>query len=287
MSITTPGLVFDMDDETYHADPVPEGSLSSTFVRMLTDHVPARAKALRDNRKPTRSMNLGKAAHRHALGAGPELITWQYDGRTKDGKAERAERAEDIAAERVVAVTEAEREQIIGMADALRFDAHVRRILDSSQAEVSAFWQEGETWMRARYDLLGDIEPWDYKTCQDASRRGFQLALKSWGYHQQAEFYQRGLAVLGHPAGRRPMRFICQETSAPYLVQIHTPDDEAMDIARELNDRAIRLFAECNSTGIWPGYATLVAEPTPLPPSYFYDKADVLSMPADPEVKLS
>lgn len=284
--IETPGLVLGMADEVYHGDPVPAGSLSSTFVRLLTDHVPAKAKAKRENRKPTASMNLGKAAHRHALGAGPELIVWQFDGRTKDGKAERAEYADAIANERAVAVSGADRDRIVGMADALWAEERVQRIFARSQAEVSGFWQEGETWCRARYDLLNDLDAWDYKTCQDASRRGFQLALKSYGYHQQAEFYRRGLIALDHPAGRRPMRFICQETEAPYLVQIHTPDAEAMDIARELNDRAIRLFAECNATGVWPGYASLVAEETPLPPSYFYDKADVLGTPRDVELKL-
>jgi hypothetical protein len=102
----------------------------------------------------------------------------------------------------------------------------------------------------------------------------------SYGYHQQSEFYLRGLAALGHPAASEPMRFICQETEAPFLVQIHTPDDEAMEVARELNDRAIRVYAESKASGTWAGYAELTAEPTSLPSFYWFDNADVLDMPA-------
>lgn len=271
-----PGLHFDLPDDIYHSDPVPTGSLSSTLARLLTEHVPAKALEIRRNRKPTKSMNLGKAVHAHALGTGPQLVVWQHDGRTRDGKAERAEWADRIASEIAVGVTQAERDQIEAMAEVLRDTPEVAEIIEASEHEVSAFWQEDDSWLRARYDLLSDTAADDYKTCQDASRRGFSKSMSSYGYHQQAEFYQRGLKVLGHAAGKRPMRFICQEVTAPYLVQIHTPDAEALEVARELNDRAIRLYGECKAAGQWPGYPETTAEATPLPGYYFYDHEDVL-----------
>lgn len=275
MTITKPGLVEGMSDEDYHADPVAGGSLSSTFARLLTNHVPAKADAIRRNRQPTKAMNLGKAAHRHALGVGPELITWEHDGRTKAGKEERAAAAALLATEAAVAVTEAEREQIEGMRDALLAHTEVQIIFATSKPEVSGFWQEGGVWCRARYDLLND-RAWDYKACQDSTRRGFSKAMANYGYHQQAEFYLRGLRAIGHRAGRAPMRFICQETTAPYLVQIHTPDDEAMEVARVLNDRALGIYAECKASGVWPGYEELMAEETALPGYYFFQNEDAL-----------
>jgi hypothetical protein len=278
VKITKPGLVFDMDDETYHADPVPDGSLSSTFARLLTNHVPAKAEERRRNRRPTRSMNLGKAVHAYALGAGPKLITWEHDGRTKAGKAESAAAAPLLATEAAVAVTEAERTQILDMVAALLTHPEVVDIIAASEAEVSGFCTEGDVWLRARYDLLSDDVAWDYKTAQDVTRRGFSKSLGSYGYHQQADFYQRVLKALDHKAGSKPMRFICQEVEAPYLVQIHTPDDAAMWAAGELNDRAIRVYAEAKRTGIWPGYDSLFAEPAPLPAWYFADNEDVLEM---------
>lgn len=276
LTITAPGLVYDLSDEIYHRDPVPAGSLSSTFARLLTEHVPAKARERR-KRKPTKAMNFGKAVHAHALGAGPELIVWEFDGRTKDGKAERAEKADLLATEDAVAVTQAQRDQILGMADALRAEPVIKAILDAYDSEVSAFWQEGDVWLRARYDLLGNKGPFDYKTAEDASRRGFQKSMGNYGYHQQADLYERGLKALGHPAAGIPLRFICQETEAPYLIQIHKPDSEAMAAAKELNDRALRIFAAAQAGGIWPGYSQLVADPTPLPDYYFYDHEEVLS----------
>ena len=225
--ITAEGIAYGMSDEVYHGDPVPGGSLSSSLARRLTEHVPAKAIAAHRDRKPTKSMNLGKAAHLNALGAGPELIVWEHDGRTKAGKAERELHAEAIAAERAVAVTEAEREQVDGMVKALRANPEVVAMLDDGDPEVSAFWQEHGAWCRARLDLLGSVG-YDYKTTDDASAQGFEHAMATYGYHQQADFYLRGLRALGHPAGDAPLRFICQEKQAPYLVQVHTCDDLAM-----------------------------------------------------------
>ena len=44
----------------------------------------------------------------------------------------------------------------------------------------------------------------------------------------------------------------------------------------DLNDRAIRLFAEHHKANTWPGYESLTAEPTPLPGYYFYDNEDAM-----------
>lgn len=281
-TITKPGLVFDVDDETYHADPVPGGSLSSTFARLLTNHVPAKAEAMRRNRKPTKAMNLGKAAHATALGAGPQLIVWEFDGRTKDGKAERAEAAAVLATEAAVAVTQDERDRILGMAEVLRAELEIRDIIASSKSEVSGFWTEGGIWCRARYDILGGTLAWDYKTAEDSSARGFERAMETYGYHQQAEFYQRGLKALGHAAGTAPMRFIVQETQEPYLIQVHTCDDLSMEIAAALNDRAIEVYAGAIESGEWDGYPDLHAEPTSLPNRYFYRHADLIPAHLNP-----
>jgi hypothetical protein len=154
-------------------------------------------------------------------------------------------------------------------------------MLDTGRPEVSGFWQERGAWCRARYDLLGPVA-YDYKTADDASSQGFERAMASYGYHQQAEFYLRGLRALAHPAGKHPMRFICQEKQAPYLVQVHACDELAMEIARVLNDRAIDIFAACVTSGEWPGYPTLEPEPTALPNYYFFRNEAVIPSHLNP-----
>ena len=86
------------------------------------------------------------------------------------------------------------------------------------------------------------------------------------------------------------MRFIVQETQEPYLIQVHTCDDLAIEIAAALNDRAIDIFGKAVKTGEWDGYPGLHAEPTSLPNRYFYRHADLipghLNPFAEPEMSM-
>ena len=81
------------------------------------------------------------------------------------------------------------------------------------------------------------------------------------------------------------MRFICQEKSAPYLVQVHTCDELAMEIAAALNDRAIDIFAAAVASGEWAGYPTLTPDPTGLSTNYFYRHAGVIPDRLNPFVE--
>lgn len=293
MNITTPGLVFDMSDETYHADPIEGGSLSSSMARLLTEHVPAKARAIAEANRETSAMKLGTMAHRVNLGfQSPEdwspdgLTVLTLDGRTKAGKEEK-QAAIDAGlkpvTEAAYTTATALYHDLKGMHDAMAAHDSGSRLLTSGKSEVSAFWQDEETgvWCRARFDVLPDkrggtamVVP-DYKTTIDASRRGFAKSVARYGYHQQADFYERAVRALG--INKRPeMRFVAQETSAPYLVNVHRIDHEARETARVLNDRALRIYAHCKNSGEWPGY-THDPEPLALPSFYFYDHEEALS----------
>ena len=80
------------------------------------------------------------------------------------------------------------------------------------------------------------------------------------------------------------MRFNCQEKHPPYLVQVHTCDELAMEVAAALNDRAIDIFAAAVKSGEWAGYPSLHAEPTGLPARYFYRYADLIPAHLNPYV---
>lgn len=273
-----PGMDF---DEYLASD-----ALSSSMARLLTKHVPAKAIELARNGKPTKAMNLGSAVHAHVLGTGPRLIVWEHDGRTREGKLERKAAADDLATGDALAVTATELEQIVGMAAALRAHPEVAEILDRAQAEVSAFWLEGNVRCRARFDLIDHDGAWDYKSTQDCTRRGFSKAMANFGYHQQADLYERALVALDHPAAGKQMRFICQESEPPYLVQIHWVDEEAQDVAKQLNNRAIAEYEAAARTGEWPGFESIYSGPAPLPAYYFFDYEELLDMPVSAELKL-
>lgn len=48
------------------------------------------------------------------------------------------------------------------------------------------------------------------------------------------------------------------EKEAPYLPSVTQLDQEALDVGRELNDRAITLWKACMADDTWPGYAPTI-----------------------------
>lgn len=76
--------------------------------------------------------------------------------------------------------------------------------------------------------------------------------------------------------GTTPMFvFIVQEKTAPYAVNIIELDDTARAYGRQLNERAIRTYAECQRTDSWPGYP--LGEPISLPRYAEYEADRILS----------
>ena len=56
MTITEPGVHYDMDADTYHADPVPSGSLSVTRAKtLLTEAGPAKFRHRADHGQPPKA----------------------------------------------------------------------------------------------------------------------------------------------------------------------------------------------------------------------------------------
>ena len=80
-----------MDEATYHGDPVPGGSLSSTGARkLLPPSCPALFRWQQDHPVHKDVFDFGSAAHRLVLGAGPEIALLDYDNmRTKAAQEER------------------------------------------------------------------------------------------------------------------------------------------------------------------------------------------------------
>src|SRR4051794_7548534 len=111
--ITEPG-VYDIDDVTYHADPVPDGSLSSSGARkLLPPSCPAIFKYERDNPPAsTKTFDLGHAAHKLCLGVGPDVVEVEADSwRTNAAK----DRGEEIRAAGGVPLLTAEYQQVQDM----------------------------------------------------------------------------------------------------------------------------------------------------------------------------
>src|SRR5690606_31897383 len=51
------------------------------------------------------------------------------------------------------------------------------------------------------------------------------------------------------------MLFVFVEKTPPYLVSVVELDQPAVIVGRELNRRALAVYAECRATGVWPGHS--------------------------------
>lgn len=263
--ITEPG-VYEMTNAEYHADPVPGGSLSSTGARkLLPPSCPAIFQYERDNPpEPTKAFDLGHAAHDTVLGGGPEIVPVDVDNwLTKAAKQQR----DEIRQRGAVPLLRAEYEQIQAMAAALRAHPFAGRLFAEGAGipEASLFMRDEQTgvMLRGRLDWLPTatgrrmILP-DLKTAKSANPEEFVKSAANYGYHAQAAWYSRlvkGLEI----AEDVVFVFVVQEKTPPYVVSVVQLDITAMRIGALLNRRAIDIYAECERTGIWPGYVDDVA----------------------------
>ncbi len=90
----------------------------------------------------------------------------------------------------------------------------------------------------------------DIKTTQrgGASYDAFQKDILWWGYHRQAAFY---IDLFGASF----FCFICVEKEPPYAVACYWADPlTVVSRGRAENEQDLMRIAECERTGVWPGY---------------------------------
>ena len=276
--ITAPGLYL-MDADTYFGDPVPDGSLSSTWARKLMEPAgPAKFHHERLNPQPLKKVfDLGHAAHTVVLGSGAPIARIPEDKLAVNGAASTTAAKEFIAEARAAGATPlkpAEYDQIMAMAEAIKNHPDAMRILaaDGTQTEVSAFRQDPETgmWLRCRYDAINPAGIGDLKTCIDADPAKFaRKTAAELGYFMQDAWYLDTARALDLTDG--PLRFVLVEKTPPHLVSVVELTTEYVHLGRTRNRAAIDLYARCRAADHWPGYTGVTVVD---PPMWLLNEAD-------------
>jgi hypothetical protein len=120
----------------------------------------------------------------------------------------------------------------------------------------------------------------DLKTTLNADPNEFGKTAHNFGYHQSAAHYIDGVkAATGEEL---PFHFVLVEKTAPYLVSVVELDIEAVNIGRQLNDRAKRIYRECVETNTWPGYPN--ADLISLPMWAIYQAEELLGINQEVEI---
>jgi PDDEXK-like domain of unknown function (DUF3799) len=261
--VSVPG-VYEMDIDTYHTQKACAGaSISSGGLRKIDRECPAKFYATSDLNpkafpgKDTKSLSFGRAAHCLMLGE-PEFdkkfIISPFDNfTTKEARAWRDSQQRQI-------VKLGEMSVINDMVAAQKASSDVSRAFTHGAPEKSLIWKDEETgvWLKSRPDWL-PTKPEDrliaeYKTADSIKPSLLSAAAFNYGYEMQAALLLDGVqATMGViPSG---VAFIVQEKEPPYLVEARIFTPEQVDFGRMQYRRALRIFADCLQTGVWPSYS--------------------------------
>lgn len=268
LTITEPGIYDGISNRDYHADP----ALGSTSLKTLATKTPAHYQHDKTTPKFSDAFTLGTAAHSLILEADTSgIVVVEADNwLTKDAKAAKAEA---LAAGKQPLLTK-EMAQVWAMHDAIMDHPEAWKSFTGHRAEASVFWEEEGLALKCRPDAWQPGALVDLKTARDANPNEFGKTAHEYGYHQSAAHYIDGVkAATGEEL---PFHFVLVEKTAPYLVSVVELDVEAINIGRQLNDRAKRIYRECVESDTWPGYPA--AELISLPMWAIYQTEDLLGI---------
>ncbi len=198
------------------------------------------------------------------LGEGHDIVEIDYPNYLKaDARAAR----DDAYAAGKVPLLPKEKAQVDAMEQAVREHPLAGPLFapGTGMAERSIYWTDPDTGVRCRVrpdwlkQLPGLTLCVDYKTIKSADPDTVSKAIRDHAYHQQDAFYTDGIWAALQPEDVRFI-FVFQSKTAPYLITVRELADQDRDIGRARNERALRTYAECMATGIWPDWTGPVTD---------------------------
>lgn len=262
-----PGIYPSMPNEFYHG----AAGLSKSGLALLRE-CPAKYahRYLMGNKEEeTQAMKIGDALH--CLVLEPSrfplqfAVSQKFDGRTKEGKAGKAEFAAANAGKSIITVDDYA--LIEAMATSVHSHPAAAYLLSlGGLSEESFFWEEmcdptesqilQPVLCKCRPDLrvpskriLVDLK----KTAKGASAEAFSRTIYNYTYHLQAAHYLHGVTTI---SGEQydEFIFIAVEEEPPHLVAVYQLDQDSIMMGRAEIDRLVDLYAKCLFHQYWPGY---------------------------------
>lgn len=273
-----PGIHYNVSEADYHADLLCDRpTLSRSEAMVLLDdsplHLWSRHPRLHGapNKKITKAMDFGSAAHALALGRGAEIVVVDYD----NWQTKAAKEARDAAREQgknPILAKDMDDANTVTVALKMRLkECGLLEKFEAAKSEVVMLWDESETCScRVMSDKLlideenGEAHFFDIKFTESANPKWLPKHFADMGYALQDSWYIHGLEQLRpRLGGRIKFTFLLQETDFPYVMVPVTLSGEFRGASISKVMRAIDTWSKCMQENRWPGYPPIVSLEAP------------------------
>lgn len=234
--------------------------VSSTDLKKMAKS-PAHFRYWKDNKDEIDSPSLlfGRSVHKYMLEKDDFFkefaVSPVVDRRTKSGKEEWSRFVEENAGKDIISADDFK--VVEDMHKALYETPYVKQLL-SGVKERSFFKKDEETGLivKCRTDCITEIGDAhvliDYKSCADASDDEFMKQAIKLAYDLQMAYYKD---IVDELIGcEHSVVFIAQEKTPPYAVNILEANEYFIRSGRDMYRTMLNKYAECESSGVWPGY---------------------------------
>lgn len=283
MEVPKNGVVRDMPEDDYHADPCGVPSLSASIARTLFSANAATAHLEHprlggQRAEPKDSWDDGSIIHLLLLGKGAEVCELDFANfRTKEAKA-----AKDRArAAGKVPVLRARMAALEEAAANIRVRMEALGVAFGPDREISVFWELHGVQHRCRMDALdmtgARVVIQDLKTTKSANPAEIEKTIVNLGYDiQRAAYIEAIETLLPDFVGRVDFKWVFVEIKAPYAVTPMRASVASAQLGLDKWNQARAQWADCVERDDWPCYVTeeAVAQPPYWALKQFYEGAD-------------
>ena len=254
-----PGIYQDIPDSTYHAW---QGAVSQSTLKVVRRLTPLHANDLLLNPSDqTGAQSVGDVLHWALLE--PHKIDERVvcglgiDRRSNVNKAKHATFEAENAGKMIL--KSGDYDAVFGAVEQIKKHQLAMELLEMDLTELSAVWVDEETGVKCkgRFDKLGRWRQWNViadlkSTACDLSDSELEREIGKWGYDVQDAFYLDGASTLA--AADRRFFNIFVSKSAPYDCRVIELDPTALFEGRWKYRSALKTWAKCLETGIYPGF---------------------------------
>lgn len=254
---------YEISNDEYHTGP----GISSSHLKPLIKSAAHYQAWLQAPKKESPEMALGSAVHTMVLE--PDKFLLEYKIATTDDKRtkEYKQISEDNPGCTILTASQFETAKSCAASvnRAIAEDPNLAALFrNNALIEQAFYWTDPDSGVlcKVKPDVLagfGVIA--DLKTTRDVSFDSFQKSIVDYMYFLSAAFYIDGVKLALEQSGNTellatfPTSFVllAVESSAPYDVKPYYFDQASIEIGRRLYKQALKTYAECTRTGIWPG----------------------------------